>query len=269
MSETLTLLPSPDDPPLLRAMLLAAGNNHEVRAEIMRAYYGVMEGSKFSPFVLQAVLLSAIGNAILSSMTAKAVDNSDSGSKSPTMTPAQFFAINQKLEALPGKQDLQSLGDGIIKTLKAGQGASAKPDPAFIRKLEDLDFNTKELLKRMNSGVDTLTERPVKKWAKKIALWTTIALAGWVACFLNLQSQVAEARREADDRIDKIILSQPLENRFTSSLWAWGGGTPTIETVEVDGRSTQGIVIPPGTMTFGKPFIANVGKPGAAIVPLQ
>ncbi len=269
MSETLTLLPSPDDPPLLRAMLLAAGNNHEVRAEIIRAYYGVMEGSKFSPFVLQAVLLSAIGNAILSSLTAKAVDNSDNGSNAPSMTPAQFFAINQKLEALPGKQDLQSLGDGIVKTLKAGEGTSAKPDPALIRKLEDLDFNTKELLKRMNSGVAGVAEKPIKRWVKTLGLWSAFALAGWVACLINFQSQVAGAIREADQRIDKIILSQPLETRFTSSLWAWGGGTPTIETVTVDGRNTQGIVIPPGTMTFGKPFIANVGKPGAAIVPLQ
>ena len=38
-----------DDPPVLRALLLAAGDDKEVRAQISRAYYGQMEGSAVSP----------------------------------------------------------------------------------------------------------------------------------------------------------------------------------------------------------------------------
>ena len=53
------------DSPLLRALLVAAGNDPEVREIIRQAYQVSLEGYTRSPFVMNAVLLSAIGKALL------------------------------------------------------------------------------------------------------------------------------------------------------------------------------------------------------------
>jgi hypothetical protein len=55
------------DSPLLRALLVAAGNDLEVREIIRQAYQVSLEGYTRSPFVMNAVLLSAIGKALLQS----------------------------------------------------------------------------------------------------------------------------------------------------------------------------------------------------------
>ena len=68
-----------DDPPVLRALLLAAGDDKEVRAQISRAYYGQMEGAQFSPFVLNGILLSAICAALKDS---SAINRNGNGSHS-------------------------------------------------------------------------------------------------------------------------------------------------------------------------------------------
>src|SRR5712672_3492444 len=64
-------------PPVLRALLLAAGDDKEVRAQISRAYYGQMEGAQFSPFVLNGILLSAICAALKDS---SAINRNGNGS---------------------------------------------------------------------------------------------------------------------------------------------------------------------------------------------
>lgn len=51
-------------PPVLRAMLLGAGDDPEARDVIVRSYYGGMEGARHSVAVYQAVTLGAVYNAV-------------------------------------------------------------------------------------------------------------------------------------------------------------------------------------------------------------
>ncbi|MBV8228285.1 MAG: hypothetical protein JO232_24180 [Verrucomicrobia bacterium] len=64
------------DPPLLRALLLAAGDDLEAQTAIRKAFHACLEGAKGSPFVMNAVLLSAIGNALLSKKSSAGKTNS-------------------------------------------------------------------------------------------------------------------------------------------------------------------------------------------------
>jgi hypothetical protein len=84
------------DPPVLRALLLAAGDDKEVRAQISRAYYGQMEGAQFSPVVLNGVLLSAICAALRDS---SAINRNDNGSR-PEHHAEHVTTLTKHLEEL-------------------------------------------------------------------------------------------------------------------------------------------------------------------------
>lgn len=83
------------DPPLLRALLLAAGNDPEMQAIITRAYHVSLEGSRFSPFVMNAVLLSAIGNALLRNANEGSADGNIRSSAGKTNGEVASQVLNE------------------------------------------------------------------------------------------------------------------------------------------------------------------------------
>jgi len=91
-----------DDPPVLRALLLAAGDDKEVRAQISRAYYGQMEGAQFSPFVLNGILLSAICAALKDSSPI----NRNSNGSHPEHHSEHVATLTKHLEELKKAEEL-------------------------------------------------------------------------------------------------------------------------------------------------------------------
>jgi hypothetical protein len=209
------------DPPLLRALLLASGNDQEVKAIITRAYHGALEGAKGSPWVMSAVLQSAIGNAILvrldgilesiDAMQARSLSN---GSKvpetKPAMTTAQFNAIRESILALPSKADIQSMQE------PNGSGRALTTDDR--RLLEDCANALKQ-----RPGA-TSSDAPWYKWGWRIGIPVATLILGGVLTWTFLQDQAHARVVEVQQRMQQMIAAQPtVAGRVQSALWARGG----------------------------------------------
>jgi hypothetical protein len=163
-----------EDPPQLRAMLLAAGKDQEVQAEISRAYYGCLEGVKGSPFLMIAVLLSAIGNAIMVRLDAIAASLASPGGNG--ISPGQLKSTQQKTEQV---SDLR-------------------------RVVEDLQHATGTLNQKLNAaGVET-DEAWTTKWAKRAGAFGIVAVIAIASFFAGRHMTDQEERQATAELIDAI-----------------------------------------------------------------
>src|SRR5271167_18658 len=77
----------------------------EEREAVTRAFHNVASGDPSSPLIQWATLITGLIYALQKKAELQPTTN---GSEPGKMTPPQFFALKTLLEALPGKQDLQS-----------------------------------------------------------------------------------------------------------------------------------------------------------------
>jgi hypothetical protein len=220
------------DPPVLRAMLLAAGEDPEVQAEISRAYYAHLEGARGSPFVMVAVLLSAIGNAILHS----APSTNGNGVGPGQLKSTQLEAITASLKALPGREDVVSKKDFQRLEQQVAQGAQA------LQKI----------------SVPAKTEHWASRWAKILGVGFLMGVIGYLLCW-------AQIHTEGDARVDRVIHTQ--QKAYEVPLWlsSNGGSISKGPITPVNGH-TQALIIHPGESNLADPFVSNERD---IIVPLR
>lgn len=226
-----------EDPPVLRAILLAAGDDPEVQAQISRSYYAHLEGAKGSPFVMVAVLLSAIGNAIL--QRTSSATPSTNGVSPGQLKSSQIEAITSSLKALPGrdevasKKDLQRLEQAIQKIEKA------RDTPSFVQSQPE-------------------------HWASR---WAKLAGVGFILFGLGYLICLAQLHAEGDARVDRIIRTQ--KQAYEVPLWlASNNGSISkgpLKPSEGHGE-TQGIIIVPGDAKFAAPWVSQEGY---VVVPIR
>jgi hypothetical protein len=177
------------DPPMLSAMLLCA-QDPEIAAEISRAYYGCLEGRKASPFVMSSVLLSAIGNAILTELAAI---RKGSGSR----------PVQPEVKA-PSQADFKSFQAEVLKALRERGGDQPKTSPLETPKAP------------VSTESKTTTKRPWL-WAI-IGIATVLALfgAGYLTCWMH-------ERQVSDERVKRVIDAQSSDVRTFLDYVSMGG----------------------------------------------
>lgn len=227
------------DPPVLRALLLAAGNDQELTSVITRAYHGHLEGAKGSPFVAVAVLLSAIGNAImvrLDNVLARTGSSPNSNGSSPSqgMTPAQYYAISDSLKALPSKQDVQTSNAELIKAMAAAQ--QGRGMQKVLEELSDIRHYVTPVSHK---------DPAWKRWAKFIGIVAGILAVGFavgaITCWFYVQ-------HDANARVDRVVASQPASIHATAALVSHGGSVTVGQVNGADGKPVWCIIVSPGNL---------------------
>jgi hypothetical protein len=264
------LLPGLNDPPALRALLLAAGKDGEVRAQIARAYYGVMEGSKFSPSVLHAILLSAIYNAILVHTGLSSSSASNGNGKQPGQPKAsQLEAIALSLKSLPSRADIASRQDfqalqqqlsQMAESLLKNEQDRQKHVPELRTISEDLKFAAGKINKKLRAAGQAAPDTTAVTWCKRGAFALGAAIIafglGYFICLSNLQ-------KDMDTRLDRLVDAQPAAASVPLFLAAHGGSIFIGPVKGPDGKERRGVIIEPGLL--GKPFISTTD---AAVIPI-
>jgi hypothetical protein len=272
MSDSQTLFPvAVQDPPLLRSLLLVAGNDLEVRAEITRAYYAHQEGAKASPWVMSAVLLSAIGNAVLRATPA----SNGNGVGDGQLKSSQLEALALSLKALPGrdevasKQDLQALQQQVSQVAQAVQKieqASGKEIPDLRLVVEDLKFATGAMNKKLGEA-GLKPPEPWKQWLKASGIAALVAIIFFLAGRYADARQEAIAARQANAQLIDALKRLPSAANVTTFVRSKGGDL-TIDKIKLaDGRDGAGIIIRPGTLKLGPLSMSQEG--GNALVPID
>ena len=157
-----------DDPPVLRALLLAAGDDKEVRAQISRAYYGQMEGAQFSPFVLNGILLSAICAALKDS---SAINRNGNGSH-----PEHVATLTKHLEELKKAEESHARQAPDVKLYLEQMVARQEDILRRIRVLEHPGEQYKGVVGKLREAALTITV---------CAMVFAVGL-GWMLCWWYL-----------------------------------------------------------------------------------
>jgi hypothetical protein len=233
MSEAVNRLDN--DPPVLRALLVAAGDDREVSAQITRAYYGVMEGAHSSPSVMHAILLSAIYNAFL-----RSIASSNGNGVSPgQLKSSQLEAITVSLKALPVRDDVASKKD--------------------LQRIEQAIQKIEKIQDRQSPG-QIQTEYWASRWAKLAGVGFILFGLGYLLCW-------AQLHREGDARVDRIINSQKTEYHVPLWLISHQGSISLGPLKPSEGHNeTQGIIIYPGDLKLAQPWVST---DGATVVPIK
>lgn len=264
------LLPGLNDPPPLRALLLAAGKDREVHAQIARAYYGVMEGAKFSPSVLHAILLSAVYNAILVHTDLPSSSASNGNGKQPGQPKSsQLEAIAISLKSLPSRADIASRQDLQALQQQLSQMAESllkndldrqKQVPELRKVTEDLIFAAGAIKKKLNGAVQATSDTTVMIWCKRGA----IALIAVVIAFgLGYFTCLSHLQKDMDTRLDRLVDAQPASASVPLFLAAHSGSIFIGPIKGQDGKERRGVIIEPGRL--GQPFISTTGQ---AVIPI-
>jgi hypothetical protein len=253
-----------DDPPVLRALLLAAGADTGAREQIRRAYHGNMEGARSSPFVLHGILLSAIYASILARIDQRSTPATTAAEKLNGNQPAdlklsQFSdlikrtdALALSVKALPRREDAVSRQD-IEKMLSAAGKASENPE--LIAFLDDW---------RITKSQENSTKRTVTRWLGRVAVIAAITFiifgAGYLVCWINL-------RKDFDARVDRVIDAQQSAYRVPLFLAAHQGSIALAPLKPAEGHNeSQGIIIWPGDLKLAPSWVST---DGATVVPVR
>jgi len=237
-----------EDPPLLRALVLCAGDDQAAMAEITRAYHGCLEGAKASPFVMSAVLLSAIGNAFLRSAT----PGNGNGSEALKITTPQFVALKNLLDAQATA--LKTLPIDLKETL-ASRGGEHNPDlDAFLEEWR----------------ITKAQHQNNRLW-DRIARWSFIVVvaAGLIAiaCLVTYLLTWRSAQMEANMREARMIAAQPYDQQLPAFLAAHHARIfkgPLAQ--NQDRPETQGLVIVPGDLKLSNSWVSTNGD---TVIPIQ
>jgi hypothetical protein len=160
------------DPPVLRALLLAAGDDKEVRAQISRAYYGQMEGAQFSPFVLNGILLSAIYAALKDS---SAINRNGNGSH-PEHHAEHVATLTKHLEELKKAEETHARQAPDVKHYLEQMVARQEDILRRIRVLEHPGEQYKGFVGKLREAALTITV---------CAMVFAVGL-GWMLCWWYL-----------------------------------------------------------------------------------
>jgi len=251
-----------DDPPVLRALLLAAGADIGAREQIRQAYHGHLEGARSSPFVLHGILLSAIYASIRASIDERAVPAATAAEKLNSNQPADLKlsqlsdlikrtdALALCIKSLPRREDAVSRQD-IEKLLEA----AGKANPELTAFLDDW---------RITKSQENSVNRTVTRWLGRvaaIALITSIVfVAGYLVCWINL-------RKDFDARVDRVIEAQQSAYRVPLFLAAHRGSIALAPLKPAEGHNeSQGIIIWPGDLKLAESWVST---DGATVVPLR
>ena len=161
-----------DDPPVLRALLLAAGDDKEVRAQISRAYYGQMEGAQFSPFVLNGILLSAICAALKDSSP---INRNGNGSH-PEHHAEHVVTLTKHLEELKKAEETHARQAPDVKHYLEQMVARQEDILRRIRVLEHPGEQYKGVVGKLREAALTITV---------CAMVFAVGL-GWMLCWWYL-----------------------------------------------------------------------------------
>jgi hypothetical protein len=253
-----------DDPPVLRALLLAAGADIGAREQIRQAYHGHLEGARSSPFVLHGILLSAIYASIRASIDERAVPAATAAEKLNSNQPADLKmsqlsdlikrtdALALCIKSLPRREDAVSRHD-MEKLLNAAGNANQNPELTAF--LDDW---------RITKSQENTANRTVTRWLGRvaaIALITSIVfVAGYLVCWINL-------RKDFDARVDRVIDAQQSAYRVPLFLAAHRGSIALASLKPAEGHNeSQGIIIWPGDLKFAESWVST---DGATVVPLR
>jgi hypothetical protein len=221
-----------NDPPVLRALLLAAGDDRDVSAQITRAYYGVMEGAHSSPSVMHAILLSAVYNATI--VRSSAATNGSNGSQ-----PAERKAV------------------------QAGELGKLQ------KRVEEQTEEIRELRKAVQyiKSPETRPENILRKWAIILGTGATIAIIFFLGGrYVDARQEAIDARH-ADAQLFDALRRLPSASNVTTFVRSKGGDLTIGQIKLADGRDSAGIIISPGTLKLGPPSMSQEG--GNALVPIQ
>lgn len=233
-----------DDPPVLKALMLAAGDDAEVREQIRRAYHGVMEGAQFSPSVMHSILLSAAYKAIIEKRQLPAPSTNGNGVAPPSqLKSTQLKAIEEAIKALPTRAALEAFHTDLMDAIQTG---------------EFRDIVTKLRGEKAN--------KPTHRVAKMLAVAVVLAALGWMLCWVQLHAtsdtRIDRIRAEADARVNRIINAQPAELRALTFLKSHGG---SLERETVDHPAGEGIVVRHGNLPA--PWISEAADK-AVVIPI-
>lgn len=227
-------------PPVLRAMLLAAGDDAEARDAIVRGFYGGMEGARHSVAVYQAVTLSAVYNAVRRDLGSSIVQISKSLKESA---------------AEQGELTRKELAEQMDTGRQQDQAANEKQLQLFRSNLQDIRQKEAQL-----------AEQKAKSWQDR-AFWHGLTAAAAIVLtaagffWWNGQREASAARQAA---AQSEAATAAAENRYYANMKAMGGAAAFVSEMNdagcnVESRRTEngGTRI---TFSFGTLHVDQVEK---------